>query len=474
MPWHIERRDGEHCVIRDTDGKVEKCHSILDDAQKHMSALYANVHKKSERGFLVKQIDGVWHWVGISTNNWLDRHGQIIMSKAHKRFVEMFDSGEYGRIILESPLVSLPGKIGSLFKDIAERGTPDLWYWHLPAPIGYVTDIAFDERGYLIAMGVQKEGEPYSSIFKAISDSDVLHGMSHAMPDIMIQFEMGKPDMIAGYISTEFTVLPDDAAANIGTAFSTFKKEAVMRIPEEKLSRMTKAIGEEAVAQIDGLLSELDEFANEANIPRKETNMSDQTEVVDALEVEEVETEEVETEEAETAATTEDETVANASEEVEPDGTGTSQATDPAEFQVPETMRAFAEEMTAGLQKAFADFAAVQDARFGQLQKQLDAQTAEIAKLKEADESRVAEKAADTPVASMSGWMARRIGSVIGQEGARLNGSTERSLFNKTKEFESDAIPAAAAGAPATIQGFLSRQQGGRRFVVASADEQGQ
>lgn len=473
MPWKIEERDGRHCVIRQPDGKVEKCHNTHGDAVKHMRALYANVHK-SMNGFFVKQVEGVWHWAGVVTNNWLDKHSQIIMSKAHERFVEMIDSGEYGQIVSESPLVELPGSIGQLFKDIADRGTPDLWYWHLPAPIGYTTDVAFDKRGYLIAMGKQHEGEQYSSIFEAISKSDTLHGMSHGMPEIMVQFEMGKPDQIAGYISTEFTVLPDDEAANIGTTFSTQKKERAMQIPERKLKRMAKDLGEEAVAQIDLLLNELDGFAEEANIPRKEITMPDKSDAVVEEEVEEVEAEEVETEEIDAEdETVEDEVAASESEEeadaVREDA-GTGMNVDPTEFQVPVDMKAFADEMIKGLEGAFANLAASQAERFDQLQKQLDNQADEIAQLKKAEGDRIAEKAAETPVASMSGWMATRLGSVIGTEGARLNGSEERGLYNKTKENEQEA-PDSTLPFPETIKGFVSRQQAGQRMIVTPGSD---
>lgn len=198
--------------------------------------------------------------------------------------------------------------------------------------------------------------------------------------------------------------------------------------------------------------------------------MSDQTEAtVEEVEVEEVETEEVETEDEAEEAVAEEEEVASASDEQADTGV----AMDPAEFQVPDNLNAFAEEMTKGLQQAFADFSATQEARFEQLQKQLDEQTAEIAQLKEAESDRIAEKAADTPVASMSGWMAKRIGSVIGTDGARLNGSTERGLYNKSKEAETEPVNTGVA-APPTIAGFINRQRSGQTFIVAGADQTGQ
>ena len=30
MPWHIEKREDEWCVIKDSDGSNEKCHDSED------------------------------------------------------------------------------------------------------------------------------------------------------------------------------------------------------------------------------------------------------------------------------------------------------------------------------------------------------------------------------------------------------------------------------------------------------------
>lgn len=41
MPWHMEKREGKFCVIKDSDGSTEKCHPTREQATKHMRALYA-------------------------------------------------------------------------------------------------------------------------------------------------------------------------------------------------------------------------------------------------------------------------------------------------------------------------------------------------------------------------------------------------------------------------------------------------
>jgi phage I-like protein len=47
MPWHLEKRGAETCVIKDADSSVEKCHPTEAAAKAHMRALYANVEEAS-------------------------------------------------------------------------------------------------------------------------------------------------------------------------------------------------------------------------------------------------------------------------------------------------------------------------------------------------------------------------------------------------------------------------------------------
>jgi hypothetical protein len=42
MPWRLSERDGKWCVIKETDGSVEKCHDSRTKALRHQRALYAN------------------------------------------------------------------------------------------------------------------------------------------------------------------------------------------------------------------------------------------------------------------------------------------------------------------------------------------------------------------------------------------------------------------------------------------------
>lgn len=463
MPWKIEARNGKQCVIRTSDGKNEKCHDDRAAAVAHMRALYAN-ENKSVSGFSVKQdSNGIWHWMGIVSNNWLDKQFEWISAKAHQRYVDLIDTGKFGPIVLDSWLTDLPGNVGDIFKSIGERGTPDLWYWHIPVPIGFSTVVAYDDRDYLIAAGQQKPGPFYSSIFKSISESDTNHGMSHGMAKSFVKRDPENERVISEYLSTEFTALPDVASANIGTAFSVAMKEAVMRIPEEKAKRMTDIFGSETMAQFDALLGELEIFAEDSEIPRKETAMKDQK--TTKAKVEEVETEEVDETETEETEETEvvDEVVAESTEsdvsEEADDEAETGMGIRPP-FTVPTDFKAFAEEMATALKEVVVDLQAQQDIRFTELEQKMDEQRTEFARFRESEDDRIAAKAAETPIASMAGWLASEVGSVIGKEDARINGNTDRKLFNKTKADESEEQVTVVPGVSKFVSDMITRQQG--------------
>jgi phage head maturation protease len=42
VPWRIEKREDEFCVIKESDGSTEKCHDSEEKAKAHMQALYAS------------------------------------------------------------------------------------------------------------------------------------------------------------------------------------------------------------------------------------------------------------------------------------------------------------------------------------------------------------------------------------------------------------------------------------------------
>lgn len=49
MPWHIEHRGDEYCVIKDSDGESEGCHPSREAAQRQLAALYASESDKEKQ-----------------------------------------------------------------------------------------------------------------------------------------------------------------------------------------------------------------------------------------------------------------------------------------------------------------------------------------------------------------------------------------------------------------------------------------
>ena len=51
MPWKIEQRGNEYCVIKKSDGSNKGCHPTQDEAEKHLRALYASEKMSQQYGF---------------------------------------------------------------------------------------------------------------------------------------------------------------------------------------------------------------------------------------------------------------------------------------------------------------------------------------------------------------------------------------------------------------------------------------
>jgi phage head maturation protease len=45
MPWHIEKRDDEYCVVKDADGSSAGCHPTEEEAKAQLRALYASENR---------------------------------------------------------------------------------------------------------------------------------------------------------------------------------------------------------------------------------------------------------------------------------------------------------------------------------------------------------------------------------------------------------------------------------------------
>lgn len=66
MPYKIEKRGGEFCVVKSTDDSTVKCHPTEQEAKDHMAALYANVPDAKGKGMAVSPYHtATRRWSGI-------------------------------------------------------------------------------------------------------------------------------------------------------------------------------------------------------------------------------------------------------------------------------------------------------------------------------------------------------------------------------------------------------------------------
>jgi len=422
-------------------------------------------------GFMTfKDMEGTWRWVGIVSNNWQDRHGQWISEKALRYFVDLVDSGQYSKEInkiLEDQIFkdTAPNRLQTIVREVAERGTPDLWVWHVPVPIGFAEMVAYDERGFLVATGKQKEGALYTELFEALNKSDDPLGMSHGMPEMLVEFADEEMTTFDKFASLEFTALPLDEAANIGTGFGTMLKELEMQIPDRKRQWFEETLGPEAVAQLDVLLSELHDAAETIGIPTKEATMDEvemTEETVDEQQVEEtvVNAEQHGAEATESTAEVEEEET-EAEESFVSDETG-----EEVNVVLPANMREFALE----IQKGMREIVTALRGEIAQVREEVAALQTQVKEAETARQNQIQEAIAQTPMASFGDWMAK---SVVGNPAARVDYNEQRKLYTAGPRFSKEDQEAfdderarqgnpAFSGAPSIIQNLVSKQHGNR------------
>jgi len=105
MPWKIEQRDGQFCVIKEGDGDVEGCHETEELAKAQMAALYASEDKGldlTRDSFTVyKQDDGTYRWASVSSVAVKDKEFEIVTEKAQDDAIQhAIDTGQFGEIDL--------------------------------------------------------------------------------------------------------------------------------------------------------------------------------------------------------------------------------------------------------------------------------------------------------------------------------------------------------------------------------------
>lgn len=167
---------------------------------------------------LRKTASGDWRWMGIVSNNFMDRDNppDLISAAAHREFAHKVMAGE------------------------AEM--PELWHYHQPwARWGVAQLVAYDEEtGMLWAEG--KVDKDHYADAEALSRRTDL-GMSHGMPRDTIKRDPANPHVITEYRSIEFSDLPLSKAANFLTGFGVVEKGVELMPIQENVREYLRTAG---------------------------------------------------------------------------------------------------------------------------------------------------------------------------------------------------------------------------------------
>lgn len=444
--------DRESCgeeIVKESSIIDRIANAIADFSKTEIRSAYAKLKKEppdstkefKPSAYIFKADDGLYYGVGIVSNNRLDRHEQIIVGDALRSVVKAIDDGSYRAVMGYS--------------------RPEIWLWHLPAPIGDSLNETYDERGFLITAWKQRDDEFSTKAHEVLEKIQDTLGMSHSFPAMLTTFDRDNPNHITGLFPREFTLLPLVKAANwlTGTAAIMYKDlEGFMNIPDHKREWFASNFGDEFVAELDQRLSLLEQAADAARLPQKELDMPEKDEGQEAVE------EEV-TEAAETEETAETEVEGAAETEVETEETTETEQTEqtgmtPTEFTIPKEAL---DEIVLGVKQPF-------DLLLKEVQTMNTAVAGLITRVEnlEKDEGeKLAKKAADTPQASLGTLIAR---SVIGNPAAQVDYGKERELYGGPDENKGvDDVEPLGIG---YLDEMRSQQRGKKRVIPGSAFNQ--
>jgi len=173
--------------------------------------------KKLEPTFTVtKDLYGEYRWVGISTNRYIDREGEILSDASHVEFEKYLDSNPKHEVKLM------------------------LWHEPLSAMEKAADFYAYDKQnGFFFYSGILTEQE--AKMLEGIDDARMSHGF-------YVLERNGH--IITKYRSTEVSVLPGKYVANSYTEFTSeyLKEDSNMFESESKRAFFVERWGEEKVA----------------------------------------------------------------------------------------------------------------------------------------------------------------------------------------------------------------------------------
>lgn len=272
---------------------------------------------------------------------------------------------------------------------------PELWHWHIPGTAWGKADwIAYD-NGFALASGYVYPGhEKEAELVSQMEDIRVSHGM----PSRHIVRNKEDASIIDMYVSVEISDLPGYAAANKLTDFVMFNSKEFEMLSQDKRKYLVDAgLDDETISQIETQLDEKAKAAKNAGIEAKE-----------------------------------------------------QAAEQPATEQPPVATADYATKQEVA--DVFAGALKPLTEMISALQTALAGVQAEVKSLKEADDAKVAAKAAATPQASIAELIAQSFGAANALDG--------RSTLAKAGPKRTEAETASLTGVP-FLDTIIQRTQQG-------------
>jgi hypothetical protein len=243
MPWKIEKQGEQFCVVKESDGSVEKCHDTQADAEAHMKAMYASESKAQDAAPVVDEkalLERIWdgiqsrlgrkqddatgfkvvgnHYLTVWSNDFKDRDQEIFTRKAIDDYVDRVDLG----------IVPLP----------------ELWVWHIPGTrIGQAEKVARHGH-FVLSWGAFDDNEyGYAArdyYAKHAHEKGISHGYRYSASD----FD-GKH--YHSFNTFENSPLPLGAEANLFTSLEGVK---AIKMDEKKQQELEAIFGKDRTQAI--------------------------------------------------------------------------------------------------------------------------------------------------------------------------------------------------------------------------------
>lgn len=192
--------------------------------------------------FITKDAKDNWRWVGIWSNNFKDRDGDLLTGAAHKEFIEYLDAHPE-KAPFFAPWHTLQAK---------RKARADFWDY---------------TNNFMVLSGILTDEEA-AALVRA--KEKYILGMSHGF--FALSHEANDRHAITKYRSFEVGELPIEFASNTYTALDVLMKEVTMAFKPEKRQYLIDLLGEETVVQIEASTKTASEALAALGVESKEAD----------------------------------------------------------------------------------------------------------------------------------------------------------------------------------------------------------